>query len=281
MPELIERGHLYIAQPPLYKAQKGKTSIYLKDDRALEDYLIGGGIEGATLRLASGTEFGGAQLKALVEEARSVRGILHGLHSRYDRVVVEQAAIAGALRPAVSENAAEAEVIADQIARRLNGIADEIEQGWEGEARDGGYVLSRTLRGVKQVAVLDEALINSQEARRLDERAEALREIYGRPRDDDPPRRGDGAARPRGAVRRHDGAGPQGAPAPALQGARRDDRPAALGDHPRPRDPLAAQVKIKDTTDADDLFVKLMGDVVEPRREFIQENALNVANLDV
>ncbi|MEH3144933.1 MAG: DNA topoisomerase (ATP-hydrolyzing) subunit B [Methylobacterium frigidaeris] len=281
MPELIERGHLYIAQPPLYKAQKGKTAIYLKDDRALEDYLIGGGIEGAALRLASGTEFGGAQLKALVEEARSVRGILHGLHSRYDRVVVEQAAIAGALRPAVAENAAEAEVVADEIARRLNGIADEIEQGWEGEARDGGYVLSRTLRGVKQVAVLDEALINSQEARRLDERAEALREIYDAPAT--MIRRGEEMAL-HGPVALFDAMMALGRKGLQLQRYKGLGEMTAqqLWETTLDREIRSLlQVKVKDTTDADDLFVKLMGDVVEPRREFIQENALNVANLDV
>ncbi|MET7244668.1 DNA topoisomerase (ATP-hydrolyzing) subunit B [Methylobacterium sp. EM32] len=281
MPELIERGHLYIAQPPLYKAQKGKTAIYLKDDRALEDYLIDGGVDGAVLKLATGTEFGGAQLKALVDEARGVRQVLHGMHSRYDRVVVEQAAIAGALRPSVAGNPAEAEVVADEIARRLNTIADEIEQGWEGEAKDGGYVLSRTLRGVRQVAVLDEALISSQEARRLDERAENLSEIYGAPVT--LVRRGDHTTL-HGPVALFEGMMALGRKGLQLQRYKGLGEMTAqqLWETTLDRDVRSLlQVKIKDTTDADDLFVKLMGDVVEPRREFIQENALNVANLDV
>lgn len=281
MPELIERGHLYIAQPPLYKAQKGKTAIYLKDDRALEDYLIDGGVDGAVLKLATGTEFGGPQLKALVDEARGVRQILHGMHSRYDRVVVEQAAIAGALRPSVAGNPDEAEVVADEIARRLNTIADEIEQGWEGEARDGGYVLSRTLRGVRQVAVLDEALIHSQEARRLDERAETLSEIYGAPVT--LVRRGDQTVL-HGPVALFEGMMALGRKGLQLQRYKGLGEMTAqqLWETTLDRDVRSLlQVKVKDTTDADDLFVKLMGDVVEPRREFIQENALNVANLDV
>ncbi|KMO44261.1 DNA gyrase subunit B [Methylobacterium tarhaniae] len=281
MPELIDRGHLYIAQPPLYKAQKGKTAIYLKDDRALEDYLIDGGVEGAVLKLATGTEFGGPQLKALVDEARGVRQILHGMHSRYDRVVVEQAAIAGALRPSVAGNPDEADVVADEIARRLNAIADEIEQGWEGEAKDGGYVLSRTLRGVRQVAVLDEALIHSQEARRLDERAENLSEIYGAPVT--LVRRGDETTL-HGPVALFEGMMALGRKGLQLQRYKGLGEMTAqqLWETTLDRDVRSLlQVKVKDTTDADDLFVKLMGDVVEPRREFIQENALNVANLDV
>ncbi|KMO29503.1 DNA topoisomerase (ATP-hydrolyzing) subunit B [Methylobacterium aquaticum] len=281
MPELIERGHLYIAQPPLYKAQKGKTAIYLKDDRALEDYLIDGGVDGAVLKLATGTEFGGAQLKTLVDEARGVRQVLHGMHSRYDRVVVEQAAIAGALRPSVAGNPDEAEVVADEIARRLNAIADEIEQGWEGEAKEGGYVLSRTLRGVRQVAVLDEALIHSQEARRLDERAETLSEIYGAPVT--LVRRGDQTML-HGPVALFEGMMALGRKGLQLQRYKGLGEMTAqqLWETTLDRDVRSLlQVKVKDTTDADDLFVKLMGDVVEPRREFIQENALNVANLDV
>ncbi|GJD53391.1 DNA gyrase subunit B [Methylobacterium crusticola] len=281
MPELIDRGHLYIAQPPLYKAAKGKSAIYLKDERALEDHLIDGGVEGAVLKLATGTEFGGAQLKTLVDEARGVRQILHGLHSRYDRIVVEQAAIAGALRPAVAENPVEAEVVADEIARRLNAIADEIEQGWEGEARDGGYILSRTLRGVRQVATLDEALINSQEARRLDDRAETLGQIYGAPVT--LVRRGDETAL-HGPVGLFDAMMALGRKGLQLQRYKGLGEMTAqqLWETTLDREVRSLlQVKVKDTTDADDLFVKLMGDVVEPRREFIQENALNVANLDV
>src|SRR4051812_43375103 len=181
MPELIERGHLYIAQPPLYKATRGKQAIYLKDERALEDFLIDSGTEGAVLRLASGLEFQGEQLKGIINEARLVRQVLQSLHSRYDRAAVEQAATAGALRPEVVDDPQRGPAAAAYIAQRLDAIAEDIERGWTGEVRDGGYVFTRTVRGVKQVSVLDQALIASQEAKKLDEHATTLQEVYGAP----------------------------------------------------------------------------------------------------
>ncbi|MGU3538381.1 DNA topoisomerase (ATP-hydrolyzing) subunit B [Methylobacterium sp. A54F] len=281
MPEVIERGHLFIAQPPLYKAERGRKAIYLKDERALEDYLIDQGVEGASLRLASGVEFQGEQLKALVEEARAFRGIVQALHTRYDRAVVEQAVIAGAFRAEAAEDANEAEVLADQTARRLDRIADAIEQGWQGEASEGGYVLSRTLRGVRQVSTLDATLIASQEARRLAERADGLREIYGEPVT--LARKGDATELfgPVGLFEAVMAFGRKGLQLQRYKGLG-EMTAQQLWETTLDRDVRSLlQVKVKDTTDADDLFVKLMGDVVEPRREFIQENALSVANLDV
>jgi len=281
MPELIERGHLYIAQPPLYKATRGKQAIYLKDERALEDFLIDAGVEGASLRLASGLEFQGEQLKALIDEARIVRQVIQSLHSRYDRAAVEQAAIAGALRPDVADDPERGPAAAEYIARRLDTIAEDIERGWTGEAVEGGYVLSRTIRGVRQVATLDAALIGSQEARRLDERARSLQEVY---------------AKPAALVRKGDETvieGPLALFGAIMAFGRKGlqlQRYKGLGEMTAQqlwettldRDVRSLlQVKVKETTEADDLFVKLMGDVVEPRREFIQENALSVANLDV
>jgi DNA gyrase, B subunit len=281
MPELIERGHLYIAQPPLYKASRGKQAIYLKDERALEDFLIDAGTEGAVLRLESGLEFQGDQLKGLIDEARFVRQVLSNLHSRYDRKVVEQAAIAGALRPDVVEDPERGPAAAAYIAQRLDAISEEIERGWTGEVREGDYVFSRTLRGVTQVAILDQALIASQEAKRLDERAASLQDVYAKPAT--LVRKGDAMAidgpltlftsvlatgRKGLQLQRYKGLGEMTAQQLWETTLDRDVR-------------SLLQVRVKDVTDADDLFVKLMGDVVEPRREFIQENALSVANLDV
>src|ERR1700683_645279 len=98
MKELIKRGHIYIAQPPLYKVNRGKSEQYLKDERALEDYLIATGLDDCVFKQASGEDRSGPDLQALVEDARIIRGVLHNLHSRYNRKVVEQAAIAGVLR---------------------------------------------------------------------------------------------------------------------------------------------------------------------------------------
>jgi len=281
MPELIERGHLYIAQPPLYKASRGKQAIYLKDERALEDFLIDAGIEGAVLRLASGLEFQGEQLKALIDETRLVRQVIQSLHSRYDRAVVEQGAIAGALRPDLADDPDQAGPAAGYIARRLDTIAEDIERGWTGEARDGGFVLSRTVRGVRQAALLDAALLGSQEARKLDERAGSLQEVYARPAV--LARKGDETVI-HGPLALFDAVMAQGRKGLQLQRYKGLGEMTAqqLWETTLDREVRSLlQVKVKDATDADDLFVKLMGDVVEPRREFIQENALNVANLDV
>ncbi|HYI88315.1 MAG TPA: DNA topoisomerase (ATP-hydrolyzing) subunit B [Beijerinckiaceae bacterium] len=281
MPELIERGHLYIAQPPLYKATRGKSALYLKDERALEDFLIDAGIDGASLRLASGLEFSGPQLRALIDEARLVRTVVNGLHSRYDRGVVEQAAIAGALRSGLADDPERAGAAADYIAHRLDALADDIERGWTGEARDGGYAFSRTLRGVKQVAALDAALIDSQEARKLDEHAAPLQEVYAKPAA--LVRKGEETVI-HGPLALFDAVMAFGRKGLQLQRYKGLGEMTAqqLWETTLDREVRSLlQVRVKDTMDANDLFDKLMGNIVEPRREFIQENALSVANLDV
>jgi DNA gyrase subunit B len=282
MQELIARGHLYIAQPPLYKVKRGSSEQYLKDERAREDYLITNGLEGAVLRVANGEERAAGDLRGLVEEARIVSQVLHNLHTRYDRRVVEQAAVAGALRPISGQNEEEAEAFAQEIATRLDRMADELERGWEGHVEIGSYVLTRELRGVRQAATLDAGLLASAEARRLNEHAASLRETYARPalfvrRDEQTQVSGPAelldvvmAAGQKGIsqMQRYKGLGEMNAE--QLWETTLDRNARSL-----------LQVKIKEGDDADDVFVKLMGDVVEPRREFIQENALNVANLDV
>src|SRR5215211_6651247 len=151
MPELIDRGHLYIAQPPLYKISRGKSEQYLKDERALEEFLVHSGLEDAVLKLAAGDERGRGDLRAIVDEARTIRSVLNGLHTRYDRKVVEQAAIAGVLRPAIFNDAPKALAAAEYIARRLDVLSDETERGWQGSF-DNGFRFSRTRRGVKETA---------------------------------------------------------------------------------------------------------------------------------
>src|SRR5207247_1541274 len=131
MQEIIDRGHLFIAQPPLYKVSRGKSEQYLKDERALEDYLIDAGLEEAVLRLASGEERAGQDLKILVEEARAIRNTLTGLHTRYNRQVVEQAAIAGVLNADIISHPQHAEDASRYIAKRLDALADETERGWQ------------------------------------------------------------------------------------------------------------------------------------------------------
>jgi DNA gyrase subunit B len=279
MPELIDRGHIFIAQPPLYKVTRGKSQHYLKDERALEDYLIEQGVDGAVLRLSNGEERAGRDLKSLVEEARVVRNLLNGLHSRYDRAVVEQAALAGAFKPAGEE--ADAQALAAEIARRMDVISDEIERGWSGRFENDGYILERTVRGVKQVATLDHALLGSADARKIDEHAAALRDVFPAPAT--LVRKAD-ESMVTGATSLFDAMTAVGRKGLTLQRYKGlgEMNPEQLWETTLDRTVRSLlQVKVKEVADADDIFTKLMGDVVEPRRDFIQSNALNVSNLDV
>ncbi|WP_186397152.1 DNA topoisomerase (ATP-hydrolyzing) subunit B [Stappia sp. TSB10GB4] len=282
MPELIENGHIYIAQPPLYKVKRGNSEQYLKDQEALENYLIDTGLEDCTLTLASGEVRSGHDLRDVVEKARSVAGILDGLHSRYDRDVVEQAAIAGALNPDVHHDPVRSVEAAAYIARRLDILADEFERGWEGKVLDNGdLVFERTVRGVKEAATIDAALLGSADARKLDARTQHLQEIYIKAAT--LARKGNDTAI-RGPRALLDAVFAQGRKGIAMQ------RYKGLGEmnaeqlwettlDPNVRSLL--QVKVREADAADDIFTKLMGDDVDPRRTFIQENALAVANLDV
>jgi len=282
MRQLIERGHLYIAQPPLYKVKRGSSEQYLKDERAREDYLVENGLDNALLRLATGEERAGRDLRALVEEARIIRQHLANLHSRYDRRIVEQAAIAGALHPISEDDLAAAQALADKVAARLDQHAEETERGWQGSIVEGGFLFMRELRGVRQAVTLDAALLASPEARRLHDHAAILREPF-----DSPAifiRKGDerqvaGADELLEAVM---AAGQKGISHIQRYKGLGEMNPDQLWETTLDREARSLlQVKIKEGDEADDVFVKLMGDIVEPRREFIQDNALNVANLDV
>ncbi len=281
MPELINRGHIYIAQPPLYKVAKGKSEQYVKDERALEDYLVTNGMEGAVLRLASGEERAGADLRSVVEEARLVRQVLTQLHSRYDRIAVEQAAVAGALKSPLLIDEAETERLARDIAKRLDALSEEFERGWTGLVDNGSYVFSHEVRGVKHISTLDAGLLASGEARRLDEHAASLREIYSKPAT--LVRKGHSTliAGPSALVDVVMNAGREGLKTQRYKGLG-EMNPEQLWETTLDRNVRTLlQVKIKEVDEADDIFVKLMGDIVEPRRDFIQTNALSVANLDV
>jgi DNA gyrase subunit B len=281
MPDLIERGHLFIAQPPLYKVNRGKSEQYLKDERALEDYLVTAGLEEAVFRPHDGEQRGGADLAKMVDDARVIRNVLRGLHSRYNRKVVEQAAILGVLSAKIFGDPAKATAAAPYIARRLDALAEETERGWEGTYVEGqGFQFERIVRGVKEVAVIDQALLGSADARKLDEFAAALQGVYERTgqlrrKGDDTPIHGPldlfeavtAAGRKGISMQRYKGLGEMN-PEQLWQTTLDINARSLL------------QVKVKEVDDADDIFTKLMGELVEPRREFIQDNAL-AASVDV
>ena len=279
MPEVIERGHLFIAQPPLYKATRGKSQTYLKDERALEEYLVETAIDGAVFKTSEGTERGGADLRGLIEEARGIRQTLTQLHSRYNRKVVEQMAIAGALHPFPEDEAEQANEAAAYVARRLDAISDDLERGWQGEVSEGGFLFSRMVRGVKQVAAIDAGLLASADARRLDAAAASLQEAYAKPgvltrKGDDHVVNG-----PTDLFDAITAIGKKGVSLQRYKGLG-EMNPEQLWETTLDRDVRSLlRVRNDQNDEADDLFVKLMGDVVEPRREFIQTNALN-ANVD-
>ena len=272
MPQVIERGYLYIAQPPLYKASKGKSSRYLKDDTEMESFLVEEGLDGAELDLASGERMMGRDLAELTQTARQSKANIERLSARAPAFAIEQASLAGLLGN--SDDLAEG-------ARRLDLYAEEGDGAWSGErALGGGYVFHRVKRGVSEKIVLDDQMLHSADARRLAERASKLSDTFA------------GPATFRRRDRTHTVRGPLDLVSAVFESGRRGlsiQRYKGLGemnpeqlwettlDH---NARTLLQVKVNHADDADDLFTRLMGDLVEPRREFIQANALD-AEVDV
>ena len=279
MPQLIENGHLYIAQPPLYKVSRGKSEVYLKDQAAMEDYLIQQGIDGAMLRQGNGEEITGQDLARVVDLARQMRRVLEAFPTHYPRHILEQAAIAGAFVPGAVD--ADLQGVADKVAERLNLIALEWERGWQGRiTQDHGVRLARILRGVEEVRTLDGRLLRSGEAKRSGGFTQHLQDVYNLPAK---LVRKDRSQMIYGPMDLLDAILAEGEKGLSLQrykglGEMNPDQLWETTLDPDARTLL--RVRVEDMAEADDLFTKLMGDVVEPRREFIQQNALNVENLD-
>ena len=284
MRPLIDRGYLYIAQPPLYRAKKGNSETYLKDDRALESFLTRNGLDGASLVLASGAQIAGPDLEAHANNALEAKALIEPLGRRVgSKDVVEQCAVAGVLGPAAHGDPERAAAAAAYVATRLDLLSEDVERGWQGRFDEprGEMVLERTLRGVTERYRIDGALLRTPEARRLDAMASELQQTYERPATLETK---DDALTIRGPVTLAD----------AIQAIGRKgltiNRYKGLGEmNPDqlwqttldPNQRTLLQVRVHHADDAHEVFSTLMGDLVEPRREFIQENALKVANLDV
>ena len=281
MPELIERGHVFIAQPPLYKAARGKSEQYLKDEDSLQNYLIAEGTNGAALTLHTGETVAGADLAALVALARQAVAAVGGFPRHYPRFVLEQAAISGAMNPEILSDAVKAAEAARYIAQRLDTLSEEFERGWHGEPTpDGGLKFWREVRGVREAVAIDGALIASADARKLDRMATELQQTYLKS----------------GSLRRKDETREIRSPSELLDsifewgrkglGLQRykglgEMNPEQLWETTLDENARSLLVvKVQHADEAGELFAKLMGDVVEPRREFIQDNAI-YASVDV
>ena len=283
MAPIIENGYLYIAQPPLYRAKRGVSEVYLKDDSVLEDYLFNAAIdEGNVFVPHDGQQIAGEDLRQLVEEARKVKSLLSGIAQHVPLGVVEQAAILGALNPQILSDSSLASETADYIAKRIDALEPPAERGWQGRPLDdGGLEFNRTLRGVTEVHAIDSALISSSGALRLDEKAGHLQKLYARHgvltvKDAEFPITG-----PVSLVDKIMELGRKGVNIQRYKGLG-EMNPEQLWEttlDPEARSLL--QVRVNHADEAGQLFETLMGNVVEPRRDFIQDNALKVANLDV
>ncbi len=282
MRELIDRGHVYIAQPPLYKIKRGSSEQYLKDERALEDYLINTGTDEAVLKTRDGVEHAGEDLLSIVRQAREIVHAIEGVNTRYNRSLIEQAAIVGGLDAEALLDPARTATVIERVVRRLDRLADEVERGWSGVSDgQGGLIFTRTVRGVAESHAIDAQLLASADARKVRATVDKLADLYG------------GVARLTRKDQSFDIYGPSslfnaintvGRKGISLQRYKGlgEMNPGQLWEttlDPNVRTLL--QVQIKDSDDHDRLFSNLMGDLVEPRRDFIQDNALSVANLDV
>ena len=292
MPEIVKAGHLYIAQPPLYKVAKGRSEVYLKDNDALERYLVNAGLGERVLETSGGAR-AGEDLAALVEKARRFRNSLAFAPNRYDQGVIEALALAGALAPDLSTTARAAAL---ERASQWLGRGD-TEARWAAEVTSEGYGISRIWRGVTDFHVIETKFLESAEARKISKMAEELAEPFEQgaslvrvgqtaPTAEDEEDVGPAAAavtinRPTQLLDQIMAAGRKGLSVQRYKGLGEMNAEQLWETTLDPNNRALLQVKVEDADVTDEIFTRLMGDIVEPRREFIQENALNVANLDI
>ena len=283
MPELIERGYVYIAQPPVYQVKKGNSILYIKNEHEMEDYLIRGGCDDATLIRADGEQIIGADLISLVEQNRKARSLIANLSKTVPEKIIEQMAIVGLFNQEIINNRTLLTQELEKLSGRLNELEAEYDRGWTAEVlEDGSIQFARKLRGVTEKHLVGSIVLDSQEAQMLDSMKNVLWENFGtvstlvskqglEKKIHGPVTFVDAimAAGKKGiAIQRYKGLG--------------EMNPEQLWEttlDPEARSLL--QVKIDRMEEADETFATLMGDVVEPRKEFIQDNALNVVNLDI
>lgn len=283
MPELIERGYVYIAQPPLYKAKRGNSIIYLKDDREMEDYLTRGGCEDAVLTKANGEQIAGNELINLVENTRKARSLISILGSKAPEKILEQMAIMGLFDADLMANKDKFKAVLAETVARLDSHEAEYDKGWKAVLNeDNTITFSRTLRGVEEKHLIGDTVLLSPEAKVLNELRGLLLENFAE--SSRLVTKANGEIKISGPVAFVDAvmaAGKKGITLSRYKGLG-EMNPEQLWEttlDPEARSLL--QVKMEDMEGANETFATLMGDVVEPRKEFIQDNALNVVNLDI
>ena len=284
MPEIIEKGYVYIAQPPLYKAKRGNSVLYLKDDREMEDYLVRGGCEDAVLQKSNGEQVAGQDLIAMVENTRKARNMIAALNKKAPEKIIEQLAIDGLFDRNVIDNLDVLRSKAEQVAAKLDGQEAEYDKGWKADVlSDGSVSFHRTLRGVEEKHVIGASIFDSPEGKALNDMKAFLADNYAEEQRLTSPKLGE-EKKIHGPVSFVDAIMAMGRKGITLQRYKGlgEMNPEQLWEttlDPEARSLL--QVKIDMLDDADQVFSTLMGDVVEPRKDFIQENALNVVNLDI
>jgi len=284
MPELLDKGYIYIAQPPLYKAKRGNSIIYLKDDREMEDYLVQGGCEDALLKSPSGEQIAGADLIAMVAATRKARSVIASLSKKAPERMVEQMAIDGMFDREVVDNIPTLKTAAESLAKKLDTQEAEYDRGWKADVlSDGSLSIHRTLRGVEEKHIIGNAVFDSPEAKALNEMKAFLHNTYNHQQVLHSPKLGE-EKRIHGPVSFVDAIMAMGRKGISIQrykglGEMNPDQLWETTLDPEARSLL--QVRVEHMDEADQVFSTLMGEVVEPRKEFIQENALNVVNLDI
>ena len=282
MRPLIEKGYLYIAQPPLFRAKRGSSEVYLKDQSALDDYLVSAGLKDAVLRDEAGLQIAGVDLKELVENSITLSRAIDQLTLQVsNRDVIEQAAIAGMLN---AENLFK-EQAAGYLARRLDQMSDPLEQGWQAEIEPTGeqprLKLSRTLRGITETHYLDRKFINTAEARQLDAAAARLQQVFAKRPWFETPQGQTMIKGPSELAAQVTALGRKGAQIARYKGLGEMNPDQLWETTLDPDQRTFLQVRITEEEEANLAFSTLMGEAVEERRNFIQENALKVSNLDI
>jgi len=275
MPELIERGYLYIAQPPLYRAKRGNEERYLKDDRALEEYLLEKALAGGRMAFADGREIAGAELRAVMDDLRNASRRIRRLAADVPAEIVEQAAVAGALGTEPHPEAA------PRLVARLNALAPPTERTWKATLDEEGLRVFRQVRGVTESHRLDAVALRSAEARWLEERRDGLMADFDAPATLHFDAQHQEVRGPMAALERILGQGRRGLTVQRFKGLGEMNPDQLWKTTLDPEVRTLLRVAVEDADDAGRVFSTLMGDVVEPRREFIVGNALKVANLDV